>query len=44
MHFTTEFSLFEVVYRFNSLTPMNLIPLPIEKMVSLDGEKKAKMV
>ena len=29
---------------FNPLTPMDLIPLPFEERVSLDGEKKAKMV
>jgi len=26
------------------LTPIELIPLPFEERVSLDGEKKAKMV
>jgi hypothetical protein len=29
---------------FNPLTPMDLIPWPFEEKVSLDGEKKAKMV
>ncbi|XP_073260728.1 uncharacterized protein [Populus alba] len=38
------FSPFEIVYGFNPLTPMDLIPLPFEERVSLDGEKKAKMV
>jgi hypothetical protein len=38
------FSPFEIVYGFNPLTPMYLIPLPFEERVSLDGEKKAKMV
>ena len=32
------------LYGFNPLTPMDLIPLPFEEKVSLDGEKKAKMV
>ena len=41
---TTSFSPFEIVCCFNPLTPMDLIPLPFEKRVSLDGEKKAKMV
>jgi hypothetical protein len=41
MHLTTSFSPFEIVYRLNPLTPMDLIPLPFEKR---DGQKKAKMV
>jgi hypothetical protein len=44
VHSTTGFSPFEIVYVFNPLTPMDLIPLPFEKRVSLDGEKKANMV
>jgi len=44
VHSTTDFSPFEIVYGFNPLTPMDLIPLPFEEMVGLDGEKKAKMV
>jgi hypothetical protein len=44
VHSTTGFSPFEIVYGFNPLTPMDLIPLPFKEMVSLDGEKKAKMV
>ena len=44
VHSTTNFSLFVIVYRFNPLTPMNLIPLPIEEKASLDGGNKAKMV
>jgi hypothetical protein len=44
VHSTTSFSHFEIVYRFNPLTPMDLIHLPFEERVSLDGEKKAKVV
>jgi hypothetical protein len=44
VHSTTGFSPFEIIYGFNPLTPMDLIPLPFEGKVSLDGEKKAKMV
>ena len=44
VHSTTGFSPFEIVYGFNPLTPMDLIPFPFEERVSLDGEKKAKMV
>ena len=44
VHSTTGFSLFEIVYDFNPLTSMNLIPLHFKERVSLGGEKKAKMV
>jgi len=44
MHSTTEFSSFEIVYGFNPLTPMDLIPLPINERVSLDGNRKARVV
>ena len=44
VHSTTSFSPFEIVYGFNPLTSMDLIPLPFEEMVSLDCEKKEKMV
>ena len=35
---------FEIVYGFNPLTPLDLLPLPVNEMTSLDGQKKAKMV
>jgi hypothetical protein len=44
VHSTTGFSPFKIVYGFNPLTPMDLIPLHFEEMVTLDGENKAKMV
>jgi len=44
MHSTIDFSPFKIMYGFNPLAPMNLILLPFEEKVSLDGEKKAKMV
>jgi len=44
VHFATEFSPFEIVYGFNPLTPMDLIPLPIDERVSLDGNRKAQVV
>ena len=43
VNFTTEFSQFEIVYGFNPLTPMDLIPLPIDERVSLDGNRKAQV-
>jgi len=44
VHSTTSFSPFKIVYGFNPLTPIDLIPLPFEEKVSLDDEKKTKMV
>ena len=44
VHSTTNFSPFEIVYGFNPLTPLDLLPLPINEMTSLDGEKKAETV
>ena len=41
VHSTTEFSTFEIMYRFNPLTPMDLIPLPIDER---DGNRKAQVV
>ena len=44
VHSTTNFSPFEIVYGFNPLTHLHLLPLPVNEMTSLDGQKKAKMV
>jgi len=44
VHSTTEFSPFEIVYGFNPLTSMDLIPLPVDERVSLDGNCKAQVV
>jgi hypothetical protein len=44
VHSTTNFSPFKIVYEFNPLTPIDLILLPLEERVSLDGENKAKMM
>jgi hypothetical protein len=32
------------VYGFNPLTPLDLIPLPFDERVSLDGNQKAQVV
>jgi hypothetical protein len=32
------------MYGFNPLTPMDLIPLPIDESVSLDGNRKSQVV
>ena len=42
MHSTSDYSPFEIVYGFNPLTPLYMIPLLIDEMVSLHGNKKHK--
>jgi hypothetical protein len=44
VHSTTDFSPFEIVYGFNPLTPLDLLPLPVNERISLDGQKNAEMV
>ena len=44
VHSTTDFSHFEIVYGFNPLTPLDLLPLPVNEKTSLDGQKKVEMV
>lgn len=44
VHSSTSYSPFEVVYGFNPLTPLDLLPLPVNKITSLDGKKKAEKV
>jgi len=44
VHFTTDYSPFEIVYGFNPLTPLDLIPLLVDERVSLDGNQKAQAV
>ena len=41
---TTNFSPFEIVYDFNLLTLLDLLPLLVNEMTNLDGQKKAEMV
>ena len=44
VHSTTSYSPFEIVYGFNPLTPLDLLPLPVEERRSLDGKRKAEFV
>ena len=44
VHSTTNFSLLEIVFGFNPLTPLDLLPLQVNEMTSLDGQKKVEMV
>lgn len=39
-HTTTSFSPFEVAYRFNPLTPLDLIPLPLKHATTYKGKTK----
>jgi len=43
-HSTTDPSSFNIVFGLNHLTPFYLIPLHIDKRVSLDGSRKAQVV
>ena len=44
MHSSTGYSPFEIVYSFNPLTPLDLMPLPLNERASLDGKKKVDLV
>ena len=43
LHSTTGYSPFDIVYGFNPLTPLDLVPLPSNEQVSLDGELKPSL-
>jgi hypothetical protein len=43
-HSTSSFSSFEIVYGFNPLTPVEILPLPTNEHANLDGKKKADFV
>ena len=44
VHSTTNLSPFEIVYGFNPLTPLDLLPLLVNEMTSLNDQMKAEMV
>ena len=44
VHSTTSYSTFEVVYGFNPLTPLDILPLPTNEYANLDGKKKEKFI
>ena len=44
IHTTTGHTPFEVVYGFNPLTPMDLLPLPTDQIMNKDGFNKAEYV
>jgi len=44
VHSATKFSPFEIVYGFNPMSPLDLLPLPLSERVSTDGKKKAESI
>ena len=40
-HLTTGKSPFEVVYRFNPLSPLDILPLPLQERINLDASARA---
>ena len=44
VHSSTQYSLFEIVYGFNPLTPLDLSPLPMSEQVNLDSVRKVDFV
>ncbi|XP_056851761.1 uncharacterized protein LOC130500850 [Raphanus sativus] len=43
-HSASKYSPFEIVYGFNPISPLDLMPLPECARISMDGKKKAEMV
>ena len=44
IHSSTSYSPFEIVYGFQPLTSLDLLPLPIDERGGLDGKRKAELV
>ncbi|KAG7572494.1 Integrase catalytic core [Arabidopsis suecica] len=44
VHSASKFSPFQIVYGFNPISPLDLIPLPVSERASLDGKEKADIV
>ncbi|KAK1694546.1 hypothetical protein QYE76_011243 [Lolium multiflorum] len=44
VHSTTELCPFEVVYGFKPITPLDLLPLPINERVNMEASKRADFV
>ena len=44
VHSTTSYSPFEVVYDFNPLTPLDILPFPSNEYANFDGKKKADSI
>ncbi|KAG8483069.1 hypothetical protein CXB51_021931 [Gossypium anomalum] len=44
VHSVTKFSPFETIYGFNPLTPLDLLPFPVDQFFHTDARKKAEFV
>ncbi|KAL0413450.1 UNVERIFIED_CONTAM: Transposon Ty3-G Gag-Pol polyprotein [Sesamum radiatum] len=44
VHFATSFTPFEIVYDFNPLTPLDLVPIPVDERLNLNGKAKAELI
>ena len=44
VHGAIKFSPFEVVYGFNRCVPIDLVPIPINERISMDGIRKTKLM
>ena len=44
VHSTTQFCPFEVVYGFKPITPLDLLPLPMQERVNMEASKRADFV
>jgi hypothetical protein len=44
VHSTTQMCPFEVVYGFKPITPLDLLPLPLQEHANMDASKRAEYV
>jgi hypothetical protein len=44
VHSTTKFSPFQIVYGFNPVAPIDLLPLPVQEHVNIDASKHADLI
>jgi hypothetical protein len=44
VHSTTKLCLFEFVYGFKPIAPIDLLPLPLQERTNLDASKRAEFV
>lgn len=44
IHTSTRMSPFDVVYGFNPLTPLDLTPVPVQKVKTTDGQQRTELI